>query len=100
VDKTHQKRRAAGVAQDVDTEFKPQYCKKEKKKILFLKEPLVGMLVVQLLLSSGLCILGQSFAWAREGPLKGAKKCSCAEGGAMCARVFPQGTFFFFIFLL
>jgi hypothetical protein len=68
VDKTHQKRRAGGVAQDVDTEFKPQYCKKEKKKILFLKEPLVGMLVVQWLLSSGLCILGQSLAGPERVP--------------------------------
>jgi hypothetical protein len=91
VDKTHQKRRAGGVAQDVDTEFKPQYCKKEKKKILFLKEPLVGMLVVQLLLSSWLCILGQSLARDREGPLRGAKRCTCTEGGATCAWVFAQG---------
>jgi hypothetical protein len=93
VDKTRQKKRAAGVAQDIDNEFKPQYCKKKKeeeKKIIFLKKSLVGMLVVKLLLSSGLCILGQSPAWTREGPLKGAKRCACTEGGAMCAGVFAQ----------
>jgi hypothetical protein len=30
--KTHHKERAGGVAQGVGPEFKPQYCKKKKKK--------------------------------------------------------------------
>jgi hypothetical protein len=29
---THHKKRAGGVAQDVGSEFKPQYCKKRKRK--------------------------------------------------------------------
>jgi hypothetical protein len=31
LEKTHHKKRAGGVAQDVSPEFKLQYCKKKKK---------------------------------------------------------------------
>jgi hypothetical protein len=30
--KTHHQKRTGGVAQGVDLEFKPQYCKKKKKE--------------------------------------------------------------------
>jgi hypothetical protein len=30
--KTHHKKRAGGVTQDVGPEFKPQYCKKKKRE--------------------------------------------------------------------
>jgi hypothetical protein len=32
LEKTHYKKRAGGVAQDTDPDFKPQICQKKKKK--------------------------------------------------------------------